>query len=113
MVIEATRKKLNKAEVNKIISLFKNKLKQEGVAFQKIILFGSYATGNTHIDSDIDVAVILPFNLPSGAREKIKDIMWWAKQINVKLEPHILSSKDFENKFFSLPAEIKKIGVVF
>ena len=113
MVIKVTRKKLNKAEVDKVVSLFKNKLKQENVAFQKIILFGSYATGNTHIDSDIDVAVVLPLNISNGVREKIKDIAWWAKQINVKLEPHILSSNDFENKFFSLPAEIKKSGVAF
>jgi len=91
----------------------KELLKQEGVAFQKIILFGSYANGNAHIDSDIDVAVVLPFNISGFALEKIKDIIWWAKQINVKLEPHILSSSDFENRFFSLSTEIKKSGVAF
>ena len=112
MVIKTTRKKLNKEEINKTITLFRGKLKKEGVAFQKLILFGSYATGNAHIDSDIDVAVVLPFNI-NNTREKINDVMWWAKQINVKLEPHILSSSDFENRFFSLPAEIKKSGVVF
>lgn len=113
MVIKTTRKTLNKSEINRIITLFKNKLEQEDVTFQRIILFGSYATGNAHIDSDIDVAVVLPFSISNNAREKIKDIIWWAKQINVKLEPHILSPNDFENRFFSLPAEIKKSGVVF
>jgi len=110
MVIKTARKKLNRAEINKTITLFRGKLKQEGIAFQKIILFGSYATGNAHIDSDIDVAVVLSSD---NTGEKINDVVWWAKQINVKLEPHILSLNDFENRFFSLPAEIKKSGVVF
>jgi len=113
MVIKTARKKLSKQDVNRMIILLRDKLKQEGVEFQKIILFGSYATGNAHIDSDIDVAVVLPFSISHNAREKVKDIAWWAKQINVKLEPHILSSNDLENRFFSLPSEIKKNGVIF
>jgi len=111
MVIKTERKKIDKKEINRVLVLFKNKLKQEGVPFQKIILFGSYAANTAHIDSDIDVAVILPRTIPDVVRQKINNIAWWAKQINVKLEPHILSSNDFENNFFSLPAEIKKHGI--
>jgi len=112
MVIKAERKKLNKKEINKIIALFKDKLKQEKIPFQKVILFGSYAASAAHIDSDIDVAVILPQDVSRDVRQKVNDIAWWAKQINVKLEPHLLSSNDFENDFISLPAEIKKYGIV-
>ena len=111
MVIKTERKKLNKREINRILALFKDKLKQERIPFQKIILFGSYAASVAHIDSDIDVAVVLPRDVSYDVRQKINDIAWWAKQINVKLEPHILSQSDFENRFFSLPAEIKKSGI--
>ncbi|MCG2690405.1 nucleotidyltransferase domain-containing protein, partial [Candidatus Parcubacteria bacterium] len=108
MVIKAERKKINNKELKKIISLFKEKLRQEQVPFQKVMLFGSYANGKAHIDSDIDLAVILPSKAPSVLKKKINNITWWAKQINVKLEPHFLSVSDLKNNFFSLPAEINK-----
>ncbi|MBM4177291.1 nucleotidyltransferase domain-containing protein [Candidatus Gribaldobacteria bacterium] len=112
MVIKAKREKLNQKEVKKIVSLFKEKLKQEKIPFEKVMLFGSYASDQAHIDSDIDVAVVLPANVSEFVKKELSNITWWAKQINVKLEAHILSSTDFQNKFFSLPALIKKNGIL-
>ncbi len=39
---------------------FKNKL-VEIYRPEKVILFGSYASGKVHADSDVDILVILPF----------------------------------------------------
>ena len=75
-----------------------------------MILFGSYAKNRPHIDSDIDVAIILPSDSNIN-RDKINQISWWAKQIEIRLETHILSENDFNNRWFSLPAEIKKSGM--
>jgi uncharacterized protein len=60
----------------------------------KIILFGSYAKGNYHKDSDIDVAVIL-----KDYNNKIEtqvDLMRIRRKIDSRIEPHPFREKDFE-----------------
>jgi predicted nucleotidyltransferase len=109
MVIKTIRKKLPAAYVKTAIGKLKEKLIAEGLPVEKVILFGSYAKNRPGIDSDIDVAVILDSNI-NFDRGKIDRVAWWAKQIDVKLEPHILSENDFGNRWLSLPAEIKKFG---
>ena len=110
MVIKAVRKKLPSAYVKTAIGKLKEKLITEGLPVKRVILFGSYAKNRPHIDSDIDVAVILDSSKKFD-RQKIDRVAWWAKQIDVKLETHILSEADFNNRWFSLPAQIKKFGV--
>lgn len=111
MVIKAKRKKLNSSEVKKVVGSFKRGLKKTGVSFEHVYIFGSYAKGNPRVDSDIDVAVVLPDKEKQTLKKKLVSIVWLAKQINVKLEPHLLSESDFKNRWMSLPAEIKKHGV--
>ncbi|MFA5813463.1 MAG: nucleotidyltransferase domain-containing protein [Patescibacteria group bacterium] len=111
MVIKAERKKLKKEEVERIINELKNKLKEEQIPFQQFWLFGSYFKGTADVDSDLDVAIVLPSGLSGASRRKVNDIAWWAKQVHVKLEPHVLSDRDLKNPLLSLPAEIKKHGM--
>ena len=111
MVIKAKRKKLSDSEVKKAIGSFKRDLKKTGVSFEHVYIFGSYAKGNPRVDSDIDVAVVLPDKEKQTWKKKFANIVWLAKQINVKLEPHLLCESDFANRWLSLPAEIKKHGV--
>ena len=47
-----------KEEVIEIIKRYAEALKEKGVNFRKIILFGSYAAGRQRRDSDIDIAVV-------------------------------------------------------
>jgi predicted nucleotidyltransferase len=49
---------MDKEAVLEIISAFRNALESKGIKAEKIILFGSYATGQYRPDSDIDVVVI-------------------------------------------------------
>ena len=49
---------MDKKAVLEIISAFRNALESQGMRAEKIILFGSYATGQYRQDNDIDVAVI-------------------------------------------------------
>ncbi|MDD5750690.1 MAG: nucleotidyltransferase domain-containing protein [Candidatus Pacebacteria bacterium] len=102
---------MNKREVKDAVVLLQEKLKKEAIPVQKMVLFGSYASNKPHIDSDIDVAIVLPADISPSLRKKAGEIFWWAKQINVKLEPHVLSDNDLRNRFFSLSAEIKKHGI--
>ena len=49
---------MDKAAVLKTISDFKKALEAENIKVSKIILFGSYASGNYRPDSDIDLVII-------------------------------------------------------
>jgi predicted nucleotidyltransferase len=49
---------MGKREVIKILRQYKLLL-SEHFDVDKVILFGSYASGNQHADSDIDVAVVV------------------------------------------------------
>ena len=49
---------MDKAAVLEIISDFKRALEFENIKPEKIILFGSYVSGNYRPDSDIDLVVI-------------------------------------------------------
>jgi len=49
---------MDKKTVLTVISDFKKALEPAGIKPQKILLYGSYATGNYRPDSDIDLVVI-------------------------------------------------------
>jgi uncharacterized protein len=49
---------MDKSSVLKIIFSFKNVLESKGTKVDKLILFGSYASGQYREDSDIDLVVI-------------------------------------------------------
>ena len=49
---------MDKRAVLEIISAFRNAIESRGIKADKLILFGSYATGHCRQDSDIDVVII-------------------------------------------------------
>jgi predicted nucleotidyltransferase len=49
---------MGKAAVLKIIGQFKEALEKKGIKIERIVLFGSYASGKPHEASDIDLVVI-------------------------------------------------------
>ena len=49
---------MGKKDVLEIIRQFRAALQTQGIGVSKIILYGSWARGNAHADSDIDVVVI-------------------------------------------------------
>ncbi len=109
MVLQTTQKKLTSPAVRQTLKKFKASLDKERVPFKELILFGSYSKGAAHKDSDIDVAVILPSQF-ANKQQTINRIPWLAKQIEVKLEPHILTRRDLNNPYLALISEIKKYG---
>lgn len=67
------------------------KLKYDTV---KIILFGSYAKGSYHKDSDIDIAVILKdYN---NLIDTQLDLMRIRRNIDSRIEPHPFRERDFD-----------------
>ena len=61
---------------------------------KEIFLFGSYAKGTNHEDSDIDIAVILKeFKNPVDVQ---LDLMRLRRKIDSRIEPHPFREKDFD-----------------
>ena len=48
-------------EITTIIHRFLNLIRKNNISFEYVYLYGSYAKGNPHKDSDIDLAIIIPF----------------------------------------------------
>jgi len=96
--------------VEKKINLLKDNLKQDGVPISRMYLFGSYAKGNAHKWSDIDICVVSP---KFGKEIKDPFMYMWMKQSELndfELEPIGFTPKDFREGD-SLIAEIKKHGI--
>lgn len=72
-------------------------------------LFGSYAKGTFHDDSDIDVAVIVE-NVEDIIDAQI-DMMKLRRKIDLRIEPHPIMKSDFNNND-PLSFEILKYGII-
>lgn len=62
---------------------------------QEVYLFGSYAKGTNHKDSDIDIAIII--NSESNAFDLMVELMMLTQDIDLRIEPHPIKVKDFES----------------
>ena len=99
---------MDKKEIIDIVKRFGVKV-SEKYDCVGIILFGSYAKGSYHIDSDIDIAVILKDydNLMNIQLE----LMRLRREIDSRIEPHPIKESDFNNNN-PLVSEIKKHGEI-
>jgi uncharacterized protein len=59
-------------ELKRIISRYKNELEKMGLQVEKILLYGSQATGTMREGSDIDLFVISPDWKIYGQRERLE-----------------------------------------
>jgi len=75
---------------------------------RKTYLFGSYAKGTEREESDIDIAIVLG-NM-SDFYETQMQLMRIRRKIDLRIEPHPISEKDF-NDLNPFAFEIKKTGI--
>ena len=61
---------------------------------QEVYLFGSYAKGTNNEDSDIDVAIIINSN--ENTFDLLVELMMYTENIDLRIEPHPIKVKDFE-----------------
>jgi predicted nucleotidyltransferase len=76
--------------------------------FQRIFLFGSYAKGNQHEDSDIDIAVV--FKDFDNCINTQTELMKLTRKIDTRIEPHPFRENEF-NISNPLVNEILKYGM--
>lgn len=63
-------------------------------SIEGVYLFGSYAKGTNQEDSDIDVAVII--NSDDNTFDLMVELMMLTQNIDLRIEPHPIKIKDFE-----------------
>ena len=86
-------------------------LKKEGVTVSKLLLYGSYARGTAHKDSDIDVCVISPSFGKDHFGERFS-LLHMAPRIDARIEPVPFSLKDYRtNRVSPLLHRIRKEAV--
>lgn len=95
---------------NKSISDFIASIAKQDSRLLKAYLFGSYARKVNNPESDIDIALVIK-NLSDDEKFDLQvQLMLLASRFDTRIEPHPLSSVDFDsgNPFVS---EIKKTGI--
>ena len=84
---------------DKIVNIVKHYLAslcKEGINASRAVLFGSYASGNAHRWSDIDLVIIAPeFDNPSD-RELLKKLWCLTGLIDDRIEPVACGQKEWE-----------------
>ena len=78
------------------------------MAFEKMILFGSYAKDNQREDSDVDVAIIV--DKIHGDYFSTRPLLWRVRrEVDDRIEPVILERSNDQSGFFK---EIIKNGIL-
>lgn len=80
----------------------------QSLKVKKTYLFGSYAKGTEREGSDIDIAVVLG-NMTDFYETQMQ-LMRIRRKIDLRIEPHPISEKDF-NDLNPFAFEIKKTGI--
>lgn len=75
---------------------------------QKVFLFGSFAKGTNHDDSDIDLAIVL--NHITDLIDTQIELMKLRRSIDLRIEPHPFDLNDF-NRTNPVVNEILKYGI--
>jgi len=100
-----------KREIVEKIRKFQGAIEKEGIHVSKMILYGSYANGNSHKYSDIDVAVISSDFGKNRFKEGVK-LFEIACKIDPLIESVPISVNSYKNDtWIPLIYEIKKKGI--
>jgi predicted nucleotidyltransferase len=84
---------MDKTEIIRKVNEYASAVNREFGAAE-IYLFGSYATGNFSIDSDIDIAVV--FNEIENIFDIQLELMRLRRKIDSRIEPHPFRKSDFD-----------------
>jgi predicted nucleotidyltransferase len=98
-------------EIRKLILRFVNALTTKGIRVEKAVLYGSYALGKSHLDSDVDLAIVSP-DFGRDRFEERKMLLQLAWRIDPRIEPIPISSETYYNDtWVPLIYEIREKGI--
>lgn len=99
---------MDKGEALKIATAYIDSISSK-YNIRQAILFGSFAKGTNHDDSDIDIAIIVN-NVVDIIDAQI-DLMKLRRKIDLRIEPHPFMNEDF-NQSNPVVHEILKYGII-
>lgn len=99
---------MDKNDALKISKRYLNRVQNSGLGFSEAWLFGSYARGMQHDNSDIDIAIILKDNVNHTFETEVK-LMVFREGDETAIEPHAFTKDEFTSKV-PIVREIKKYG---
>ncbi|MBE0655511.1 MAG: nucleotidyltransferase domain-containing protein [Bacteroidales bacterium] len=99
---------MDKGEALKIAKLYVETVSSK-YNVRQAFLFGSFAKGTYHDDSDIDVAIIV--NNVADIIDAQIDLMKLRRKVDLRIEPHPFMIGDF-NKSNPVANEILKYGII-
>ena len=100
--------------MNKVLTTakkFVSEVKQSGTPVSSAYLFGSYAKGMAHKDSDIDICIISPIFGKDYFDEAVK-LRFLSHKVDSRIEPVPFNPTDMQDKYSTLATEIKKHGIL-
>ena len=101
------------SEIRDIILQFVNVLIAKGIRVEKVILYGSHASGNIHTGSDLDLAIISP-DFGKDRFEERKMLLQIAWRVDPRIEPMPIASESYKNDIWvPLIYEIRQKGIEF
>jgi predicted nucleotidyltransferase len=97
--------------IRDIIDRFIKALRSRGIRVEKVLLYGSYASGKTHYGSDLDLAIVSP-DFGKDRFEEGKMLHQIAWRIDPRIEPIPISTSSYEkDTWIPLIHEIRTKGV--
>ena len=95
--------------IDKIKSYKKLVVENFPVPIEQFWLFGSYAKGNAHKDSDIDIALVVNHLDENYSVLKTEPVLWRLKrQIDLRIEPHLIAR---DTDYAGILDEIQHTGI--
>lgn len=95
-----------------LINKFYQKLLDNNIKVEKLILFGSYVKGVQRPWSDLDICVVSK----QFGKNKYDELVYLKKiasDVEPLIEPHPLHPKDLSDKWNVLACEVRKYGKVW
>ncbi|HEY9123780.1 MAG TPA: nucleotidyltransferase domain-containing protein [Bacteroidales bacterium] len=100
---------MDKNDAIRISKGYLQKLRNANLGFAEAYLFGSFAKGNQHDNSDIDIAIVLKDNVNHTFDTDVQ-LMVIRKGEETIIEPHAFSKEEFD---YQVPIvnQILKYGI--
>lgn len=102
---------MSTTDAKKIVKKYANFLKQNKFPFSHIYLFGSYARGNFHRWSDVDVCVISGKFQGKNSVENKQQLWRWTREVDPRIEPFGLSTQEFKSGISPMAHQVKSTGI--
>lgn len=87
----------DKRVIKEIINNYLKVLKKNNIPLWRVYLYGSWAKETAHKDSDIDLAIFWDKENIDGFEEDAV-LLKLTKNVDLRIEPHSFSKKDFDDK---------------